>query len=334
MGEAGGAEETCRHMGTKEEFVKVRKKDLERLTTEVMQIRDFLPRILNGEVLEIFQKLKIVEKNLERKEQELEQLRMDCEHFKARLESVQEDSVSEKKEKLALRQQLNEAKQQLLQQAEYCTGMGAAACTILWGVSSSEEVVRAILGGGKALKFFNITGQTMESFVKSLDGDVKELDSDENQFVFALAGIVTNVAAVASGREFLVNSSRVLLDTILQLLGDLKPGQCTKLKVLMLMSLYNVSINLKGLKYISESPGFIPLLWWLLSDPDTEVCLHVLRLVQSVVLEPEVFSRTASEIRSSLPLQRILAMAKSRNPHLQAVAQELLEDLRTLERDA
>ncbi|XP_007172734.1 heat shock factor 2-binding protein isoform X2 [Balaenoptera acutorostrata] len=321
-------------MGTKEEFVKVRKKDLERLTTEVMQIRDFLPRILNGEVLESFQRLKIVEKNLERKEQELEQLRMDCEHFKARLESVQEDSVSEKKEKLALRQQLNEAKQQLLQQAQYCTEMGAAACTILWGVSSSEEVVKAILGGDKALKFFNITGQTMESFVKSLDGDVKELDSDENQFVFALAGIVTNVAAIASGREFLVNSSRVLLDTILQLLGDLKPGQCTKLKVLMLMSLYNVSINLKGLKYISESPGFIPLLWWLLSDPDTEVCLHVLRLVQSVVLEPEVFSRLASEFRSSLPLQRILAMAKSRNPHLQAVAQELLEDLRTLERDA
>lgn len=33
----------------------------------------------------------------------------------------------------------------------------------------------------------------------------------------------------------------------------------------MLMALYNVSINVKGLKYISESPGFIPLLWWLLS---------------------------------------------------------------------
>lgn len=48
---------------------------------------------------------------------------------------------------MALRQQLNEAKQQLLQQAEYCTEMGAAACTLLWGVSSSEEVVKAILGG-------------------------------------------------------------------------------------------------------------------------------------------------------------------------------------------
>ncbi|XP_029794703.1 heat shock factor 2-binding protein isoform X1 [Suricata suricatta] len=231
MGEAGGTEEACRHLGAKDEFVKVRKKDLERLTTEVMQIRDFLPRILNGEVLESFQKLKIVEKNLERKEQVLEHLRMDCEHFKARLEAVQADGTREKKEKLALRQQLNEAKQQLLQQAEYCTAMGAVACTLLWGVSGSEDVVKAILGGDKALKFFNITGQTMESFVKSLDGDVKELDSDENQFVFALAGIVTNVAAIACGREFLVNSSRVLLDTILQLLGDLKPGQCTKLKV-------------------------------------------------------------------------------------------------------
>lgn len=334
MGEAGGAAEACGHIGTKEDYVKVRKKDLERLTTEVMQIRDFLPRILNGELLESFQKLKIIEKNLERKERELEQLRLDCEHFRARLETVQADSVREKKEKLALRQQLDGVKQQLVRQAEYCTEMGAATCTLLWGVSSSEDVVKAMLGGDKALKFFNITGQTMESFVKSLDGDEKELDSDENQFVFALAGIVTNVAAIACGREFLVNSSRVLLDTMLQLLGDLKPGQCTKLKVLMLMTLYNVSINFKGLKYISESPGFLPLLWWLLSDPDAEVCLHVLRLVQSVVLEPELFSKAASEFQSSLPMQRILALSKSRNSHQQTVAQELLEDLRALGHDA
>ncbi|XP_035139196.1 heat shock factor 2-binding protein isoform X5 [Callithrix jacchus] len=297
MDEASGAQE---HMGTKEEFVKVRKKDLERLTTEVMQIRDFLPRILNGEVLESFQKLKIVEKNLERKEQELEQLKMDCEHFKARLETVQADSVREKKERLALRHQLNEAKQQLLQQAEYCTEMGAAACTLLWGVSSSEEVVKAILGGDKALKFFSITGQTMESFVKSLDGDVKELNSDENQFVFALAGIVTNVAAIACGREFLVNSSRVLLDTILQLLGDLKPGQCTKLKVLMLMSLYNVSINLKGLKYISESPGFIPLLWWLLSDI-VETRVSPVRVLRAEELTSFVFGCLQGRVYSRHP---------------------------------
>ncbi|KAM9038829.1 heat shock factor 2-binding protein isoform X1 [Sarcophilus harrisii] len=327
---AGG--EDAYRVDPKEEFVQVRKRDLERLTTEVMQLRDFLPKILNGEILENFQRLDVVETSLEKKEQEVEQMRMDCEHFKARLEIAQADSIKEKKEKLALRQQLNELKQQLLQQAEYCTEMGAATCTLLWSVSSSEEVVKSILGGDKALKFFNITGQTMESFVKSLDGNIKqELDSDENQFVFALAGIITNVAAIACGREFLVNSSRVLLDTIMQLLEDLKPGQCTKLKVLMLMTLYNISINLKGLKYISESPGFIPLLSWLLEDPDAEVCLHVLRLIQSVVLETEVFSKLASQFRDSMLLQHIITISKSQNFNLRTLAQELLEDFKVLE---
>lgn len=46
---------------TKEEFVKVRRRDLERLTTEVMQLRDFLPKIVNGDILRTFQKLNAIE---------------------------------------------------------------------------------------------------------------------------------------------------------------------------------------------------------------------------------------------------------------------------------
>lgn len=61
------------------------------------------------------------------------------------------------------------------------------------------------------------------------------------------------------------------------------------------------------------------------------MCLHALRLIQSVVLEPDVFSKVAPELQTSLPLQRILAMSKSRNSHLQSAAQELLEDLRALD---
>ncbi|XP_015739192.1 heat shock factor 2-binding protein isoform X4 [Coturnix japonica] len=272
---------------TNEDFVQVRRRDLERLTTEVMQLRDFLPKILDGDVVWTFQKLDAVESSLEKKEEEIEQLKMDCEHFRARLEAAQADCMREKKEKLDLRQHLREAKQQLLQQAEYCTEMGAAVCTLLWGVSNNEEAVKTILGGSKAAKFFTITAQTMESFVKSLSEDMKQqdLDSDENQFVLALAGIVTNVAALACGREFLVSSSRDLLDTMMHLLGELKPGLCTKFKVLMLMSLYNVSINLKGLKYISESPGFIPLLWWLLNGTAHQD--HFFRIKPSVIQLPQ-----------------------------------------------
>lgn len=106
MGDSGGAAEARGPAGAAEEeeaeYVKVRRQDLERLTTEVMQVRDFLPRVLRGEVLGSFRKLRLIEQNLERKDQELEQLRMDCEHFRARLETVQTDSVREKKVRRSL----------------------------------------------------------------------------------------------------------------------------------------------------------------------------------------------------------------------------------------
>uniref|UniRef100_A0ABM5FY05 Heat shock factor 2-binding protein isoform X1 n=2 Tax=Pogona vitticeps TaxID=103695 RepID=A0ABM5FY05_9SAUR len=334
-GGACGSEKAVQKVEIQEEFVKVRKRALERLTTEVMQLHDILPKIANNDVLDSLQKLDAVETIVERKEHELEQMRIDCEHYKARLEAAQADCTKERKEKLTARQHLNEAKQQLLQQAEYCTEMGAAVCTLLWSISSNEEAVKNILGSNKAIIFFNIAGQTMESYVRSLSDDIKQhdMDSDESQFVLGLAGIVTNVAALACGREFLVNSNRVLLDTMMQLLGDMKPGWCPKLKVLMLMSLYNVSINVKGLKYISESTGFFPLLCWLLNDPDPEVCLHVLQLLQSVILEPEVLTKSAAEMRDSLPFPRIHMLSRSRNKDLQILAQELLDDLQVLERE-
>lgn len=37
--------------------------------------------------------------------------------------------------------------------------MGAAACTLLWGVSSSEEVVTAILGGVSVTRAVRVAGQ-------------------------------------------------------------------------------------------------------------------------------------------------------------------------------
>lgn len=68
-----------------------------------------------------------------------------------------------------------------------------------------------------------------------------------------------------------------------------------------------------------------------LLDPDPEVCLHVLRLLQSVILEPEVLAKSAAKIRDTMPLSRILMLSKCRNGDLQVLAQELLEDIKVLE---
>lgn len=50
-----------------------------------------------------------------------------------------------------------------------------------------------------------------------------------------------------------------------------------------------------------------------------------------MIMEPEILTKSALEIRDSLPLPRILMLSKSRNKDLQILAQELLEDLRVLE---
>ncbi|XP_075436708.1 heat shock factor 2-binding protein [Ascaphus truei] len=314
-------------------FIRIRRRDLERLTTEVMQMRDFLPRILSAELVENMQRLEQAESALEQKEQELEQLRMESEHFRSRLEVALSDCVREKEEKLGAVSQQSALEQQLVQQAEYCTHMGSALCNLLWGASNKEEVVRSMLGGDKAAPFCVLAAQTLQSFAGSLGTEKlpQGEESDGEQFVLGLTGIITNVAAVPCGREFLVTSCTDLLDMLMQLLGEFRAGTCTRLRVLMLMSLYNISINMKALTYISDKSGFLSQLSCLLNDPDPEVCLHTLRLFQSVVLEPSVLQRLGGEIRGLLPLQRIAELACSRHPELKSIACELLEDMRALE---
>ncbi|KAM6945383.1 heat shock factor 2-binding protein [Aplochiton taeniatus] len=316
-------------------FVRLRRRDLDRLTTEVMQLRDFLPRVVNRELLEALNKARSADTVKERLVQEQEQLRQECQHLRSRLEAAQSECQKEREEKLVLREQLWESREQLQQQAEFCTELGAGACTLLWSASSREEAVKDLLADAKLQSFLGVAGQTLESFVKSLDSEAKtqpqDYNSHEHQFVLALAGVITNVAAVTSGRDFLSSSAHILLDTLMQLLELMKPGVFPKLKVLMLMSLYNVSISVKGLKYISESPGLLPLLWNLLEDGDQEVVLHGLRLLQSLLLEEEVVAMLGPALLEPLPLERIRQLgSSSQHTSLRQTALETLEDLEPL----
>ncbi|RXM35220.1 Heat shock factor 2-binding protein, partial [Acipenser ruthenus] len=94
-------------------------------------------------------------------------------------------------EKQIFRDQLGEARVQLQQQSEYCNQMGSTVCTLLWGATRNVEAVKNILSGREAERFFNVAGQTLDTFVKSLDADIRPEQHDETQFVLALAGIIT-----------------------------------------------------------------------------------------------------------------------------------------------
>uniref|UniRef100_A0A3B3BVD4 Heat shock transcription factor 2 binding protein n=1 Tax=Oryzias melastigma TaxID=30732 RepID=A0A3B3BVD4_ORYME len=315
----------------KDGFVRVRRRDLERLTTEVMQLREFLPRVLNVELLEMLQGPQTKKEPLEQ-----ERLRLEALHLKSRLEVVQTECQREREEKLLLREQLWQSGEELQQQVDFCSGLGSAACGLLWSCSAKEDTVTQWLVDGKLPSFLNVAAQTLESFGKSLDEEVKDQSEDynsqEHQFVLAVAGTVTNVAAVACGRDFLCSSGRVLLDTLMKLLELMKPAFFPKLKVLMLMALYNVSISINGLKIIGENKGLVRLIWTLLNDGHWEVSLHSLRLLQSLLLEEDTVLVLGPSLLDPELHARVGLLASSAQPGLRSTAQQTLEDLQALKK--
>ncbi|XP_030009354.1 heat shock factor 2-binding protein [Sphaeramia orbicularis] len=318
-------------------FVRVRKRELEKLTTEVMQLKEFLPKVLNRNLVETLHKAQASQTMFTEKEhlvQEKEKLQQECRHLQSRLEAAQSECQKEREEKLLLRHQLWQSGAELQQQASFCSGLGSAACGLLWSCSANEDAVVRWMAEGKLRSFVAVAAQTLESFVRSLDEDAKtqteDQDSEEHQFVLALAGILTNIAAVPCGRDFLASSAHVLLDTLMKLLELMKPGVFPKLKVLMLMTLYNVSISVKGLKYVIKNPGLLTLIWTLLDDVDWEVCLHALRLLQSVLLEEDVLLLLGSSLLDPDVQTRIGRLSFSVQPSVRQAAQQTLEDLHAL----
>ncbi|KAM4559702.1 heat shock factor 2-binding protein [Odontesthes bonariensis] len=318
-----------------DDFVRVRRKDLEKLTTEVMQLREFLPRVLNGNLTEMLHKAQRAETKKDHLVQEQEQLRQEGLHLQSRLDAVQTECQKEREEKLLLREQLWRSGTELQQQADFCSGLGSAACSLLWSCSAREDTVTLWLTDGKLQSFLTVAAQTLESFVKSLDEEMKiqteDHNSHEHQFVLALVGTFTNIAAVTCGRDFLSSSGHVLLDTLIKLLDLMKPGIFPKLKVLMLMALYNVSISVKGLKYITANKGLMALIWTLLGDGHWEVCLHCLRLLQSVLLEEDVLLLLGSSLLEPDLQARVSQLTSSVQPGLRVTAQQTLEDLQALQ---
>uniref|UniRef100_H3DAF1 Heat shock transcription factor 2 binding protein n=1 Tax=Tetraodon nigroviridis TaxID=99883 RepID=H3DAF1_TETNG len=327
-------EDETSQTGKQDDYVRVRKQDLDKLTTEVMQLREFLPRVLNRDLMEALRKVRAAQTMKEHCLQEQERLRQECLHLRARLLAAQTECQKEREEKLLLRE-VGRAEQAAQQQADFCSRLGSATCCLLWSSSARENTVTHWLADGKLQPFLAVATQTLESFVTSLDDEVKtqteDHNSQEHQFVLGLAGTITNIAAVTCGRDFLSSSAHALLKTLMKLLQVMKPGIFPRLKVLMLMALYNVSISVKGLKHISESPEIIPVIWTLLDDGDWEVCLHALRLLQSLLVEEEVLFLLGSSLLDPELQTRVGRLTSAANANLRLAAQQTLEDLQALQ---
>ena len=94
----------------------------------------------------------------------------------------------------------------------------------------------------KSEEFLHITAPTVESYFETYSEEVSKETSDEFQFVLALTGTITNMAAAAQGRDFLMSkdSGRGLIDSFVTVLTSSTLGKNVKLRNLILMALYNI----------------------------------------------------------------------------------------------
>ncbi|XP_078360462.1 heat shock factor 2-binding protein-like [Oculina patagonica] len=321
-------------------FVKVSRADVDQLVTEIMQVKEFLPKVLNADLLSVYNKLDHCEQELEISEAENKKLRLELEqmrtHYDADMEALKKrndsllaDCERYREEKYELKCQLSEINQQMGDQSEYCSSMGAAVCTLLWRVSRQQDSVMSLLGGNKAEEFLQITSRTVESYFESYSDEDEKETSEEFQFVLALIGTITNMAAAAQGRDFLVSkdSGRVLIDSFITVLGVSAVGKNVKMRNLILMALYNTSINLSGLQYIIKKPGILDNLMQVIrGESDSELRLNAARLLQSIVMEP---SSLPSDTLDSISLPVLQNLTRTAKGELRDILYEVLSDLQS-----
>ncbi|KAK6173504.1 hypothetical protein SNE40_016943 [Patella caerulea] len=318
------------------DFILIHKNDLARLATEIAQLKENLPKVLNRKFITSIGQFDSMEEEVESVRRGQQLLESESHHWKARCETAVSECQIEKQETLQLRCDLQNLSQQLSQQSDYCSSLGAACCTLLWRVSRKEEGIEAILGGSKVDEFFCIVSSTLDGYLAAYKDDWPTEPSDETNFILALCGTVTNVAASAYGRNFLVTNQhgRQLIDTFTVFLAEAPVKKSAVLKNLILMCVYNISINQKGLKYLCSKPDIMSLLTWhLQEETDSENRLNTLRIIQSLISDEDNIN-IIHQLRELLPATYLQQLAVDRDKNIQDIALEIVMDLRNISNES
>jgi len=147
--------------------------------------------------------------------------------------------------------------------------------------------------------------------------------------------VITNISATAYGREFLMTceNGKDLLTTMISMVSDLpsKNSKLMKLKNLVLRTLYNVSINQKGIKFLCTKNELFQNLSMVIDDKYANNRLLALRVIQSIIMEPDCVE-IAHLVLELFPVQRLEDYAVKCSGELQSMFRELIKDLQVLAR--
>ncbi|KAK3098454.1 hypothetical protein FSP39_019603 [Pinctada imbricata] len=307
----------------------VEKDLLSQLAAEVSQLKINLPKILNKATTSAAAKVERLEEEIKDLHVQNSALKKEVEQWKSKWERTISDSQKDKQENVRLQYDVQELTTQLTQQSEYCSSLGSACCTLLWRVSRVEDSIKSILVGTKVDEFLNLITNTLTSYITAYKEDWPKEESDETQFIWALCGIITNIAATAYGRDFLISNQhgKALMETFITVLGEAPTGKSSRLKNLILMSLYNISINQKGIKFLCKQKSLLGILSWLLQEEqDIETKQTTLQLIQSMLSEEGNFS-VVHELAEVLPESILKELSVDKSKEIRELTQEIITDM-------
>ncbi|TGZ52375.1 Uncharacterized protein DBV15_09247 [Temnothorax longispinosus] len=265
---------------------------------------------------------------------EIVALESKCEELRAQIECLtkQKEDAFEEIERL---------KDQILSQSTYCTSLGAVLGNLTWRASRFPQIVDAWLSNfqNKIGEFLSIVNGTFDAFVNTYRSAFPPTSNVEYQFVMGLLGVVTNISASPEGREFLITNSSgtEFVQKLIKLTPELPsaPGTVSLKRhvlksylVLILMILYNVSMNKTGLQYLLESRVGDALSHCLGDEASSEemqlLCLRVLQSVTYDLEEPKY----VHDLTTIIPFERIETMMSAKRSDISGAAEQVIKHLR------
>ncbi|KAL8568769.1 hypothetical protein ACOMHN_003174 [Nucella lapillus] len=316
-----------KHETEKEGDVRISVDKLQELKTLTTKLQHTLPAVLRSGVTAAAT-VATLQHDVSMSQKKTTELTAECLQWKNKWTTVTSDCQKEKQEVSELQKEVAQLWEQLNQQSEFSSSLGAATATLLWRVSRNQDSIAALLGGSQVEEFLGLTCSTINSYVEAYHNDWPSEDTNESRFILALCGTVTNIGASAYGRDYLMGSEsgHRLVDAFLAFISQAPLHKSAKIKSLMLMGIYNLSINQKGVQYLLSKPGTLSLLaWHLKEETNTENRINTLRLLQSIVAECD--SNTSAQFLQPIPRDTLKTLSSDRNKQVADLAFDLVADL-------
>uniref|UniRef100_A0A224XWF2 Putative heat shock factor 2-binding protein n=1 Tax=Panstrongylus lignarius TaxID=156445 RepID=A0A224XWF2_9HEMI len=200
---------------------------------------------------------------------------------------------------------------------------------LVWRASRLEPVIELLLETNKLGEFMCVVSGTLISFMDTYNRDMPDIRSDESQFILSICGIVANIAAIPCGRQFIVSNTngKELLDQIFKALPKIPCVSGDPLKRILLMVLYNISINQNGLVLLQEQRTLLDSLSRIIvCERTAELKVLALRLLESITFD--IPNRLVLQsFKKHLPIQKLEGLKEVTDAEIRQYATSVLKNV-------